>query len=112
MYEEVMNDDEFDKIRQIYLSSLPEKFNAIQESLEKLHQSVDLQTMNDLRFIVHKMAGMAGVYGYTTVSEICRGWDQNLSKMIASFPTCQKDLGWLKDSDLNFAKIKREFSRG
>lgn len=107
-----MKNDEFDSLRQDYLKSLPDKFRSIQAAIEKLRRSSDMETLKELRIAVHKMASMAGIYGYPAVSEICRRWDSDLSKMIESFPACKKDMGWLDDFERNFATVKQEFSRG
>ena len=105
-----MEDKELQQLKEAYRKSLPEKFEAIRQLIKKLRQNVAVETIKELRFYIHKMAGSAGIYGYPNVSDICRTWDQNLSEMITAFPACQKDSSWLDDFDRRFEKIKQEFS--
>lgn len=89
---------------------IPAKLAAIQQAIHMLHHTVTVDNLKALRFLVHKMGGNAGTFGYMQVSQQCLVWDQRLSQMIEQFPQCQQDVSWQNELDLFLVTLKRKFS--
>lgn len=61
-----------------YRASIPHKLDTLAALVRQSQSPVDVKSFEDLRMAVHKLAGSAGTYGFTEVSEICKTWEQFL----------------------------------
>jgi HPt (histidine-containing phosphotransfer) domain-containing protein len=56
-----------------YKTSLPSKLDTIQKLSSTLQEALD-----QLRFVVHKLAGSSGTYGYMEASQLCKKMESKL----------------------------------
>ena len=88
--------DSFEELKNAYNSNLPLSINIISDDFKALLESkLDHQEYSVLRTAVHKLAGSAGSFGYTDMSNILKGIDQYLSG--------------LPDADALTGKINKEY---
>ncbi|MCH9613084.1 MAG: hypothetical protein S4CHLAM102_15880 [Chlamydiia bacterium] len=70
-------DPNIDKeLQEAYSQTVPEKLQNIRDCIEAIKQHVDDETLSAMRNCVHKIAGSAGTYGYTEVSQECRSMEE------------------------------------
>lgn len=103
-------DPEFQLLLKTYQDSIPQKLEEIDHLIKKMQSSFDLQTLKELKFLVHKLAGSAGTYGYTEVSDICKELENDLNKklnsdLIHSPPAIE----WTASLSATFLNIKNGF---
>ncbi len=93
------------KLKQSYLQSLPERLEAIRKAIADLRAHIAPETISALRFLVHKMAGNAGTFGFGEVTRLCREWEAKLARpeSCAQIPNLASEL------EAFFAKIQQEF---
>lgn len=75
----------YEKLRKEYQDSLPIKIEKIQSIVDNFQKSDSLETLNELKFEIHKIAGSAGSFGYPTVSNICKEFEKDINQKIKSF---------------------------
>jgi HPt (histidine-containing phosphotransfer) domain-containing protein len=75
----------FKELQEKYKATLPERLKAIRDAIEALEKAPRAETLTALRFLVHKMAGNAGTYGYQKVTDLCRAGDARLGKILTPF---------------------------
>jgi HPt (histidine-containing phosphotransfer) domain-containing protein len=101
--------DEFEELMQEYRNSIPEKLSSIEKCIKEVHAKGDLDSIQALHMAVHKIAGSAGSYGFSEVSEIALPLAQDLRHKIENFKPLEKK--WHKELDITFAKIKAAFKK-
>lgn len=69
----------FDKLLKEYQKTIPERLTALRNAIRALREEKNQKKVEEARFLVHKMAGNAGTFGYKKVSELCKTWDQKLA---------------------------------
>jgi hypothetical protein len=95
-----------------YNKTVPEKIRCLEKLIMTLHSEMSLSNLEALQFLVHKMAGSAGLYGYGEVTVICKIWDVKLLKQIKGL---SKEVSVnLSELDGLLTKVKEGFhlSRG
>lgn len=63
------SDPAFKVLRDEYLASLPERADALDALLS--HAELTDEDRKQLRFVVHKIAGLAGSYGLVKLGKVC-----------------------------------------
>ena len=75
--------DKFEKIRQIYVESFPEKLQVIEHCLEALSSEGNRsQYFADFKSEVHKLAGSSGSHGFDEIYQLSRKIDKLLADLI------------------------------
>lgn len=100
---------EFERLVQKYRASIPSKLQEIQQALEELEKNKTKEDLQNLRMLVHKIAGNAGTFGYGRVSELCRGMDVALSQMLKGDLALQLHPKFFSDFKAFFTHMKNEF---
>lgn len=77
--------EEFNKIKEEYLQSIPEKLHSIEQLINGLKASPSLESVTSLRNIIHKIAGNAGSFGFPEASILCKEWDRKLGLLIEEY---------------------------
>lgn len=93
-----------------YRSTIPDKLNSIRQQIDAMYQSVDEKNLSALRFLVHKIAGSAGTYGYMQVSKVCKQFEQELLEKIEVAKHSESHIEWVSNFESYFVKIKEGFS--
>lgn len=90
-----------------YRSTVPEKILQLKKLIIALRKEITKPHLESLHFLIHKLAGNAGLYGYQNVSDICQKWDKTLLEKTEKFSS--KDTSWLPELDLLLGKIEEGF---
>lgn len=99
----------FERLLAKYRESIPDRLKAISEAIEMLKREPSGEALAALRFLVHKMAGNAGTFGYEGVTRLCRIWETKLSTMAKEYPNCKVDISFFSELEAFFKKIREEF---
>lgn len=83
-------EDGFKRLQEEYIQSLPGKLQAIKDWILVLEKKPSEGALKELRHLVHQLAGSAGLFGFPSISILCKSWDQKLSHLLANFS--QQDL--------------------
>lgn len=75
----------YEKLRKEYQDSIPIKIEKIQSIVNNFQKSDSLETLNELKFEIHKIAGSAGSFGYPNVSIICKEFEKDINQKIKNF---------------------------
>lgn len=100
----------FRTILEDYRSSIPQRLELLQILVDEIRKKPTEKNLNELRLQVHKLAGNAGLYDYADVSQICKEFDEELSKKIASFHVNKDISPWISEFELKLEKIRKMFS--
>ncbi len=92
-----------------YKQTIPEKIEKIQQLLGQLRERIDEENLKALRMHIHKIAGSAGTYGFTAVSEICIKFEKDLLDKLDHLKESQGNPSWLEGFEVYFEKIKDGF---
>ncbi len=68
----------FEQLKEEYEKGIPEKLGNIESQVGKVHGEESEENVKDLRFMVHKLAGSAGTYGYPQVSVCCKAFEKEI----------------------------------
>ncbi len=94
-----------------YEKNIPEKIKQVEELISSLQKEMKEETLHSLQALVHKTAGTAGSFGYMSVTNLCREWDQKLKEAKENLSQ-GKDLSSLpKELEGFLQKLKENFSR-
>lgn len=96
------------ELQEAYRKGLPDKLKQIRMKLDALQKEKSKELLTDLRFLVHKMAGSAGSFGYSAVSNICKTWEAQIVAVLTSGELDHSQL--YRDSERYFAEIQEKFS--
>jgi len=103
-------DEDFIKIQQEYIDSIPGKLKNIEKLVNELRHEITEESLQEINRIVHRMAGSAGAYGFMQVTEICRKFDLELIQKIRVFKESGGQESWIANFDDYLKKIKQGFS--
>lgn len=98
--------EDLKKLQEMYLSKLPEKLEAIRLAIEAVRKQQSMETIKALQFLIHKMAGNAGTFGYAEVSRLCKEWDLKLAQ---ESKQSQPQVS-LEELDRFFLALKKQFN--
>lgn len=98
----------YEKLRREYQDSIPLKIDKIQSIIEHFQTSDSLETLNELKFEIHKIAGSAGSFGYPLVSNICKEFEKEINQKIKDFPNSTSH-DWKAQFQDYLAKIQNSF---
>jgi HPt (histidine-containing phosphotransfer) domain-containing protein len=101
-----LSPEEIEKLQEIYRKTLPERLRAIKEAIVAVEQNASAESADALRFLVHKLAGNAGSFGYMEVSRISKELEKELIQLIDQSAFDRIDP---KRLSLYFETIKNEF---
>ena len=59
-------------LKEEYCKTIPIKVDQVRVLIDSLKADWSLDNLRAFRFHVHKIAGSAGSYGYTSVTELCK----------------------------------------
>jgi HPt (histidine-containing phosphotransfer) domain-containing protein len=90
---------EFEALAKEYKAEMPAKFKAMSDLIISLQNKETEEALTALQFLVHKLAGNAGTFGYMEVSDLCKPLDQEI----------RQHLKWLRELPLRLEKIKESF---
>lgn len=99
----------FEKLLVEYKKSLPGRLDAIRKAIDDLKREGSKQNLGAFRFLVHKMAGNAGTFGFGRVTELCRAWEGRVVQMEETFPNCCMDPPFFNELEAFFKSIEEEF---
>lgn len=94
-----------------YRKTVPEKIEKIQALLEQLRTKIDEENLKALRMHIHKIAGSAGTYGFTKVSEISIKFEKDLLDKIDHLKEVPGSPEWIKGFESYFDDIKKGFQK-
>lgn len=77
--------EDFKRIKEDYLKTIPTVVQSMESQVNSLNEKIDQKVFSELRFHVHKLAGNAGTFGFQEVSDLCKGFDQKMTKMLENF---------------------------
>lgn len=97
--------EEFTKLQELYLSKLPERLEKMHSAIEELRKNLSKENIQALQFLIHKMAGNAGTFGYPEVSQLCKEWDLKLAQ---AGKQPQPEISF-EDLDRFFAALQKTF---
>lgn len=104
-----MNDPLYTRLQAEYKQSIPHKLALLTHTLHALHQAITQEQLQELRMLVHKMAGSAGTFGYPEASTLCSACDQRLQALLEQYPACQESLDWLRELDHFLKQLYKSF---
>lgn len=93
-----------------YRKKLPAKLKLLSELVEKLKEKYELDTLDQFRREVHKIAGSAGTYGFTEASELCQKLEADLIPLIKNFHHTKPKKEWLHSLDDFLEKMEKAFA--
>jgi UDP-N-acetyl-D-glucosamine dehydrogenase len=70
--------DIFGQLKEEYEKKIPEKLGNLATQVEIVNGEKTEENIKDLRFMVHKLAGSAGTYGYPQVSVCCKEFEKEI----------------------------------
>ena len=94
-----------------YKKTIPSKLENLRNSVEAVKKQKDLFTFEAFRRDVHKLAGSAGTYGFTTVSDICKNLDLDLKEKIQNFQIEPIPQSWYQNLDVILIKLAQAFEK-
>lgn len=68
-----------------YKASIPEKIKKIDTLIQKLKKNFLLENIDSLYFEIHKIAGSAGMYGFSEISNLCKDFKETLHEWQKTF---------------------------
>ena len=94
-----------------YKLTVPEKLEKIQQLIDQLREKIDEENLKVLRMHIHKIAGSAGTYGFTTVSEVCIRFEKDLLEKLEKLNEVKGDSAWIESFEAYLEKIKQGFQQ-
>ena len=91
-----------------YKKNIPKKLEQIQSLIKKLKQQKDVSVLNELHLQIHKLAGNAKLYGYSSVSHLCKKMDAELTERKKTFEKEFPDNFLVVLEDF-YQKLEKEF---
>ena len=104
-----MSDEEFLALKASYDLTIPKKLNDLEKAIFAVQKNPTKDSIKILRDLSHKLAGVAGIYGYPVVSLICRPLAESLMKaleVIENHPNSKPELPNLNNL---YTEIKHGF---
>lgn len=93
-----------------YQASISERLELLKSLVEEFNKSPSEKNLKDFRLHIHKLAGSAGLYGFESVSEICKEFDQILGQDIGQFSQAKNLSEWVVRYNSYILKIIQAFS--
>lgn len=81
-----MDETKYQQFLEKYKVSLPEKLETLKNLVANLQKIYNKEDLTALRFLVHKVAGNASLFGFPELSKVCHTWDIKLSDALQAFP--------------------------
>ena len=81
-----MDIKKFTELQTQYKRTLQEKVTEAKRLVQNLKSHYNKEDLVALRFLVHKLAGNASLFGFPKVSEMCLLWDTKLRESCEVFP--------------------------
>lgn len=78
----ISTDDFMAELRTTYIKTIPEKVERLDLEIKALKSAPTLENLKTLKGDVHKIAGSAGTYCYSKISEICKTLEIYIIKYI------------------------------
>ena len=100
-----------EQFSQEYKKSIPDKLNKIREFLDQLSVKMDEENLKALRMHIHKIAGSAGTYGFTKVSEISIKFEKEILDRLDELKEKDGDPRWVEKFQMYYDHIKEEFKQ-
>lgn len=99
--------DKLDEIRQKYIHSISDKLLLLSDLIANFEKNNDEVSLIALRDLIHKIAGSAGSYGFSNVSNLCKKLEMRIEEQIKSKKYADKELNesfyeFLKNIKYNF----------
>lgn len=94
-----------------YKQTIPEKIDLIATLISRVKDLQNLESLQELRQAVHKLAGNSGTFGFMKVSNACKTLDIELQDKIKDFKKAVIDADLLKRLDMFFLAVKDNFSK-
>ena len=104
----IPSDPDFDRLQKDYQATISKKLSDLSDLIEAVRKAPSLETLTALRFIVHKLAGNAGVFGYIEVSQMCKQFEWYLVQQLQA--PLKLDPKLLEECDRYFQKIKQLYT--
>ena len=108
---EGMDPESFQKLLDMYQKEFPEKIETMKRAFEKLKEPFDVKELEKIRFVIHKLAGNAAMFGYPSITELCKKWDSQLTPMIKE-SNLHLEADFLKELEQCIQQIEKEFQSG
>ncbi len=104
-----MDQNTLDGLKKEYIKSIPKKIKYLEDLIDMMKEKKDQETLKNFRFEVHKLAGNAGTYGFSKVSQLCKAQEQLLIPYIESFSSSMMSQSFFLNLDQFIEKIKKGF---
>ena len=78
-----LENDKFERIREIYVESFPEKIQTLRECWASLNSTQDyVEPLSELRIEVHKIAGSSGSHEFNNIHELAKNTEQPILEVL------------------------------
>ncbi len=92
-----LDNDQFERIREIYVESFPEKIQTLRECWANINASQQYRNhLADLRMEVHKIAGSSGSHDFNDIYELAKKTEHSILRVIdekSSWQTTNNTIG-------------------
>lgn len=100
----------FEKLKEEYNKDISKKLQLLKNCIEDLQQPNHQDKLKKLRIEVHKIAGTAGSFGFSQVSETCKEMEKYLIQKINEQPSSRENSGWITELESYLNNIQKGFS--
>jgi len=78
-----LDDDKFERIREIYVESFPEKIQTLRACWASLTSADDhAELLSDLRVEVHKIAGSSGSHEFSNIHTLAKTTEAEIVEVV------------------------------
>ncbi len=92
-----LENDKFERIREIYVESFPEKIQELRRCWADLNAAVEFdEPLAELRVEVHKIAGSSGSHEFNDINTLAKSVEKNVVQVLdkkSSWNDCKQEIG-------------------
>ena len=107
-----MDDKGLEALQKQYAQSIPEKVATLRQALDDYKNSKSQESLQNLQYLIHRLAGNSGTYGYHQVSDLCKQLDNTLREKIDGADQTSPDDAWFLFLEEHYTKICEAFQDG
>lgn len=100
--------ENWENLHREYKESIPDKIKAIDKIILDLKEQMTQESLLALNLHIHKLAGSAGVYGFSELGEICNQFHQDLIQKIEIFKTGGNQDKWTEGFEKYLSRLKQK----
>jgi DNA-binding response OmpR family regulator len=92
-----------------YQNSIPDKLERLEKMILAIQKNLTLENLENFKREIHKIAGSAGSYGYSKVTDLCKQMEEEVTEQIELFKINSYAASWDMKLDDFFTQIKFHF---